>query len=69
MKISVPRMIVSLASNGIVGVIKTVFVERKIKTTQGRVRAIKTAAGRRPIPIVAMKTIAAALSPAAGTLT
>ena len=68
MRISVLRMIVRPVSNEIGGAIKTVFVGRTIRTTQDRARAIKAVAGRRPIHIVAMRTIAVVLSLVAGTL-
>ena len=68
MRISVLRMNARPVSNGIGGVIKTVFVGQTIRTTQGRAHAIKAIAGRRPTHIVAMRTIAAVLSRVAGTL-
>lgn len=68
MRISVQRMIVRPVSNAIGGVIKTVFVGRTIKTTQGRAHVIKVAAGHRPIHIGAMRAIAAVLSRVVGTL-
>jgi hypothetical protein len=68
MRIIVLRMIVRSVSNGIGGAIKTVFVGRTIRATQGRALAIKAVAGHRPIHIGAMRTIAAVLLRVAGTL-
>lgn len=68
MRIRVLRTIFRPVSNEVGGAIKTVFVGRMIRTTQGRAQAIKAVAGRRPIHIVAMKTIAVVLARVAGTL-